>query len=45
MQQSLEIVIGAKHERTITTMKSLIDLYDARDTAEPGKGYGDKAAA
>ena len=40
----LESARGAKHERTIKVIKSLANLYDAWDAAEPGKGYDAKAA-
>ncbi|MCH8147087.1 MAG: serine/threonine protein kinase [Planctomycetes bacterium] len=40
----LEAALGAKHERTLKTMNSLIDLYESRDAAEPGKGYAGKAS-
>ncbi len=29
---------------TIKAINALVDLYDAWDTAEPGKGYAEKAA-
>ena len=40
----LESALDAEHERTIKVIKSLIDLYEARHTAEPGKGHAEKAA-
>ena len=40
----LETARGAKHERTMKVVKSFTDLYDAWHAAEPGKGYGAKAA-
>ncbi len=35
---------GEDHERTTKTVKRLINLYEAWDTAEPGNGYAAKAA-
>ena len=40
----LEATFGAKHERTINVVKSLVDLYEAWHAAEPGMGYDTKAA-
>ena len=40
----LETALGAEHMRTIKVIQPLIDLYEARDAAEPGTGYADKAA-
>jgi tetratricopeptide (TPR) repeat protein len=36
--------LGANHARTKKAVDSLIKLYDAWHAAEPGKGYGEKAA-
>lgn len=40
----LEPALGAKHERTIKTIKLLIDLFESRHTAEPDMGYDVKSA-
>jgi len=40
----LAAALGLQHERTVLASKRLVGLYDAWDTAEPGKGYAEKAA-
>jgi serine/threonine protein kinase len=35
---------GPTHKDTLECVQALVDLYAAWDKAEPGKGYGDKAA-
>ena len=35
---------GPTHKDTLGCVQALVDLYAAWDKAEPGKGYGDKAA-
>ena len=40
----LEAARGPQHQRTIKTINALVDLYQAWDTPEPGKGYAAKAA-
>jgi len=36
--------LGEEHSDTLECVQALVDLYAAWDKAEPGKGYGDKAA-
>ncbi len=40
----LVAALGAEHERTIKAIGFLVDLYDAWEKADPGKGYDAKAA-
>jgi hypothetical protein len=35
---------GPTHKDTLECVQALVDLYAAWDKAEPGKGYGAKAA-
>jgi hypothetical protein len=37
-------VLGEQHPLTVAAIGALVDLYTAWDTAEPGKGYGARAA-
>jgi hypothetical protein len=35
---------GPAHKDTVNCTQAIVDFYTARDAAEPGKGYADKAA-
>jgi hypothetical protein len=36
---------GEKHKETRECIQALVDLYKARQTAEPGRGYDVRAAS